>query len=243
LEIIGSRATVKALLAGPFLIYKESGGDSFVKSFQKEILSKKIRYPLLEFSGIEIYKLVPENEQINILDDIMALPESGRYVIAGIILQKRLSKHFEESLLKAGEYIISGNDWLACDTIGERVMGYSLLTDPEQTVPALNLLNQSENKWLVRSVGVATHYAVKKGLKKVFVEQMFQMLLSCAHTTDFHTKKGIGWGAKTISKFHPEIVSKYNEQIENDPGIRQWFKTKIRIGLGRSYKYASRYSG
>jgi len=122
------------------------------------------------------------------------------------------------------------------------VMGYALLSDPERTIPVLRTLAKHEDKWLVRSVGVATHYAVKKGLTRIYSEQMFQILLSCSATTDFHTKKGIGWGAKTVAKFHPDIIALYKHQLDNDLNIKTWFKTKIRIGLGRSFKYATKYN-
>src|SRR5690606_27867199 len=127
-----------------------------------------------------------------------------------------------------------------CDIIGERVMGHALLTMPYVAIPELKQLAKHEDEWIVRSVGVATNYAVKKGLKKADVQQMFALLLTLANTTEFHTKKGVGWAVKTIAKFHPEIVAHYREQIETDPEIKQWFKTKIKIGLGRTDKYAGR---
>lgn len=83
----------------------------------------------------------------------------------------------------------------------------------------------------------------KKGLKKQYAGGMFLLLLSLSHTTDFHTKKGIGWAAKTVAKFHPDIIEQHREQLETDASIKQWFKTKISIGLGRSFKYAHRYTG
>jgi 3-methyladenine DNA glycosylase AlkD len=121
-------------------------------------------------------------------------------------------------------------------------LGHALLTVPDATLPVLQRLSQHEDKWIVRSVGVATHYAVKKGLKKKYAEEMFRILLSQASTTEFHTKKGIGWAAKTIAKFHPDIIARYEQQVSNDPTIKQWFKSKIKIGLSRTYKYAHRYT-
>lgn len=115
------------------------------------------------------------------------------------------------------------------------------MTEPVKTLPLLKKLAGDENKWLVRCVGVAAHYAIKKGLKKQYVDEMFVLLLSLCNTTDFHTKKGIGWAAKTSAKFHPDIIAKYQLHIERDERVKQWFKTKIKIGLGRSYKYAQRY--
>jgi hypothetical protein len=71
---------------------------------------------------------------------------------------------------------------------------------------------------------------------------MFRVLLSLSTTTDFHTKKGVGWAATTVAKFHPDIIARYDEHIQTSADIKQWFKTKLKIGAGRAYKYAHRYT-
>ncbi len=205
------------------------------------VLAQKVRFPLLEFSAKQLYSAIPYHQHILLLDSIIAHKTIGGNVIAGIILQLRLKVDFSASLNKAVEYIIAGDEWYVCDIIGERVMGYALLTMPEKTIPFLKKCTKHANKWIVRCVGVATHYAVKKGLKKAYVEEMFRLLLSLSHLTEFHTVKGVGWAAKTIAKFHPDIISRYEMQI-NSETTRQWFHTKIKIGLGRTAKYAHRYT-
>lgn len=243
MKIIGSRAELKPLLNKALAVYEQDGLEAFITAVHKTILRKTIRYPILEFAAQEFFKRIPADEHIDISDRIIALKENGSEVIAGKMLQLRLDKHFKESMIKAAAYIISGANWLSCDTVGERVFGHALLTTPEKTIPYLKKLSKHEDKWIVRSVGVAVHYAIKKGLKKADAEEMFKLLLSLADTTDFHTKKGIGWAAKTTAKFHPDIIKKYAGKIEDNPAVKQWFKTKIKIGLGRSYKYAHRYTG
>lgn len=146
---------------------------------------------------------------------------------------------FKDCLESAAAIIVQGNAWYVCDIVGERVFGHAMLTLPEKTLPVLKKLAQQEENWLLRTLGVATHYAVKNKLDKAYAEKLFVLLLSLANTTDFHTKKGIGWGAKTIAKFHPSIISVYKENIEG-PEVKQWFRTKVKIGLGRSAKYATR---
>jgi hypothetical protein len=213
-----------------------------VKYINKHLLLKKVKFPLLEIAAKQLSIILPVESQIEFLKEMISLKTIGGNVIAGIILQSRLPKHFNESFEYAVDYICFGDEWYVCDIIGERVFGYALLTQPEKTIPVLNKFKKHNNEWIIRSIGVATHYAVKKGLKKKYVEQMFNILLSMSHTTKFHIKKGVGWAVKTIAKFHPEIVDKYSENIKNDETIKQWFKTKIKIGLGRSYKYASKYT-
>jgi 3-methyladenine DNA glycosylase AlkD len=125
-----------------------------------------------------------------------------------------------------------GNQWYVCDIIGERVLGHALLTSPKKAIPLLEELAHHPDKWIVRTTGVATHYAVKKGLPATYVDILLKLLISLSNTTDFHVKKGIGWGAKTIAKFHPKLVACYSKEIES-PETKQWFRTKITIGLNR----------
>jgi hypothetical protein len=242
MRIIGSKAE-GCLLLKSILETNEFKNRNFIDQFHKRILKKKIRFPVLEYIAKELFGSIPDKYQLIFTKEITELNEIGGNVIAGIILQLRLEKHFQESLSVAVKYIISGDQWFVCDIIGERVMGCALLFYPEKTIPVLNKFINHSDKWIVRCVGVATHYAVKKGLKKVYSERLFQILLSCSAATDFHSKKGIGWAAKTVAKFHPDIIKKYQVRIENNSEVKQWFKTKIKIGLSRSYKYASRYPG
>jgi len=241
-NIIGSRKELQPYIDKAIAAYNAEGINAFITSLHKGILKKKVRFPVLEYAATEFYKTIPATRQMAVTDSVMELKEVGRYVIAGMILQCRLEQQHSATLKKAETYIIAGDDWLACDIIGERVMGYALLTQPEKTLPVLKRLAKHDNKWIVRCIGVAAHYAIKKGLKKKYAEEMFDLLLSLSNTTDFHTKKGIGWAAKTTAKFHPDIIAKHKEYIETSAAVKQWFRTKVKIGLGRTDKYAHRYN-
>lgn len=241
MEIITSKATVNKLIADVVPVHN-IGLNNFVAAIQSSVLHKKIRFPLLEHVADTIFKTLPDKEHIPFLDKTILLNELGGNVLAGKILQNRLPQYFNQSIDKAVEYIITGNEWYVCDIIGERVLGHALLAIPQQTLPVLKGFATHDNKWIVRSIGVAGHYAVKKGLKKEYVDELFVLLLSLSDTKDFHTKKGIGWAAKTCAKFHPEIIEQYRDRIDAD-STRQWFRTKIKIGLSRTDKYAGRYTG
>ncbi len=241
MDVITGKLVVKQLIADAIAAYTAGNEKALVGKLQSNILKKKIRFPLLEYAAKELYKVIPAVKQLAVADEIIQLHEVGGNVLAGIMLQLRLQKLFHQSIDKAVEYIIEGNEWYVCDIIGERVMGYALLHMPEETMPVLKKFATHEDKWIVRCIGVAAHYAIKKGLKKQYVDEMFRLLLSLSDTTEFHTKKGIGWAAKTTAKFHPEIIERYKSQVESYE-TRQWFKTKIKIGLGRTSKYAHRYT-
>ncbi|EMJ95525.1 DNA alkylation repair protein [Leptospira alstonii] len=240
MDSIRSKKEIKSVLA--YLWDFPEADESFpVSKIESDLLLKKVKFPLLEFVGKELYSKIPEKKQISFTDQIINLRHMGGYVIAAIILQLRLENHFEQSLEKAVDYIVLGNEWYVCDIIGERVMGYFLLKQPERTLPVLKIHLDHKNVWVARSVGVAAHYAVKKGLGKKYVEETFRLLLTKADTKDFHTKKGIGWAFKTVSKFHPDIIQKFEYHLNTNGSIQPFFKTKIEIGLSRSAKYASKY--
>lgn len=208
-------------------------------AIHSKILLKKIKFPVLEHCAAILFKKLDAEKHIAFTDELVKTKEIGCWVIVGKLLQYRLEEHFKECQYKAVEYIIYGNEWYVCDIIGERVLGHGLLMYPQKTLPLLQENTRHSDKWIVRAVGVAAHYATKKGLQMPYVEDVFKLLLSQANTTDFHTKKGIGWGAKTIAKFHPALMEKYSDAIFSSVEVKQWFKTKVNMGLNR-HQYAKR---
>ncbi|MEI2274922.1 DNA alkylation repair protein [Sphingobacterium sp. ML3W] len=233
IEKISSKVRVREILGQAKQSWEQQGQDALLVTINEGLLKNKVSFPLLEFAAKEMALWIPENEQLHFMDIMVATKEMGSYVLAGMMLQLRLPLHLEQSIQRACAYILSGDQWYVCDIIGERVLGHALLTYPEKTIPLLALLAKNSDKWIVRTIGVATHYAVKKGLSPKFAETMFRLLLILSNATNLHIKKRIGWGAKTIAKFHPTIIAHYQKQIEL-PETRQWFRTKVNIGLNRN---------
>ncbi|WP_104385893.1 DNA alkylation repair protein [Sphingobacterium sp. HMA12] len=233
MEKITSKVRVREILAQAKLGWKQQGLNTLLIGIQEGLLKKKVSFPLLEYAAKEIVTWIPENDQTIFIDALVATDEMGSYVMAGMVLQLQLPLMLEQSILKACGYMVIGGQWHICDIVGERVLGHALLTFPEKTTSLLEQLARHPDKWVVRSVGVAIHYAVKKGLAPEFAETMFKLLLSLSGATDFHIKKGIGWGAKTIAKFHPTIIARHMDSIESSE-TRQWFRTKVTRGLNRN---------
>jgi len=213
-----------------------------VSELNKRILSNKVKFPLLEFCAHELSQEVRATEQVLLCDKIQSLKTEGGNVLLGIILQNRLKDHFDESIDKTVEYIADADVWYVCDIIGERVFGYSLLHNPEQTIPEIERLSKHTINWVIRSLGAGVHYAIKKGLDKKYVKLLFQLLLTMANTKDKEIRQGIGWAAKTTAKFHPDLIVDYQDDIENTEQVANWFRTKISIGLNRN-AYAKRNRG
>ena len=237
-EIISSKKEIEKIFS-EFKNTVRRGG--FHEKIYDDVLQKKIRFPLLENIAEKVFDFIPEKNQIEFCKNIIDFKTIGGNVIAGIILQKRMKNNFEESQYYAIEFMNTGNEWYSCDIITERVLGVALLNEPEKMFDVFNIYfssgknktyskfkKYSGNKWAVRGVGVAAHYAVKKGLQKKYIQPLFELLLSQSKITGHHEKTGIGWGAKTCVKFHNELISLYKNEIAN---AGQWFKAKVKIGI------------
>ncbi len=91
-----------------------------------------------------------------------------------------------------------------------------------------------EDKWVVRMVGVAGHYAVKNGLKRPFVRALFDLLLDHSDNEEFHVRRGLGRAAKTTAKCHPDIAAKHLERHELGQNVGNWFRTNVENGISGS---------
>jgi 3-methyladenine DNA glycosylase AlkD len=243
LRVINSKTEVRKILGELEKRHTSWITEQAIQDIYKQILGKKIKFPVLEDFSEKLFLIIPVKQQASFLQKIIDLQTIGGNVIAGKILQEQINTTGKilPAFKLAEKFILQGDQWYVCDIIGERVFGHALLHFPKETISELKKLASHNNEWMVRCIGVAAHYAVKKGLEPPFAEIVFKLLLKLSSSTSFHTKKGIGWAAKTIAKFHPGIIKKYEADIYEDEDVKQWFKTKIKIGLGRSKKYAATY--
>ena len=230
---ITRKGEVAAALDQCFQAYGQQK-ERLVSELENRLLHAKVKFPLLEYCAFRLFETLPEDEHLPLCDQIAALETIGGNVLLGIILQNRLRDDFKHSVEKAAEYIAAGREWYVCDIIGERVWGHGLLTDPGKMFPVYQRLSTHSSRWVVRSIGAGGHYAIKKGLGAKNVDHLFQLLLTMGATKDHQIKQGIGWAAKTTAKFHPDIIEKYRESIDDKLKIGNWFRTKVRIGLERN---------
>lgn len=231
--MITRKAQVKEELEKVLNAYQQHDVEEAVLAMERYLLNTKIKFPMLEYAASILYEELEEKDHIAFCDRVEALKTIGGNVILGIILQRGLEQHFEQSMEKAAEYISKADAWYVCDIVGERVWGYSMLQEPIKTFPVFKRIAKHENRWVVRSLGAGAHYAIKKGLAKKEVRKLFALLLSLAHTKDKEIKQGVGWAAKTTAKFHPEIIAANEGIIQDIERVGPWFRTKIRIGLER----------
>lgn len=239
--IITKKSDIKIIANVLLGKYSNAKQNDFWRIFDEEILQQKVRFPLLEYFANLLLLEIPDEEQIEFCDRIIDLKREGGYVVIATVLKNRLEKDLNESFEKAVEYFIKGDEWYVCDIIGERVFGVGLLDHFEETFPYLEKIAEHENHWVKRSVGTATHLAVKWGLEKEKVSQLLDLALKYANTPFFQMKKGIGWGVKTIAKFHPELI--HERDVLDNEKIGKWFLRKVKIGLDNpKSKFTRKYN-
>ena len=160
MEKITRKPIVTAAINKCIEAYKANGLRECVAELDVTLLQNKVKFPLLEYAAHSFFECLPEQEQIEFCDQIAELKREGGNVILGIMLQRRLPNHMLESFQKAREYIIAGEIWYVCDIIGERVFGFSLLNNPEETIPEIKKMSSHESHWVVRSLGAGSHLSL-----------------------------------------------------------------------------------
>ena len=235
-KTITRKADIRPLIAKLETLYLDQDDAGFWQLLEGEILQHRVKFPLLEFVARELVQFIPQDKQLDFTDTLVTKTYEGQYVILGIVLQERMATQMTQSFAKAVDYMIQADVWYACDIISERVFGVGLLQDFDTAVSHIQANINHVNPWVVRSTGIATHYATYKGLAKEKVVVLFDMLMPAAQSKDKNIKKGVGWAFKTIAKHHPDIVKSRLDAIQNDPAINSWCKQKLVIGLQMAQK-------
>lgn len=195
---------------------------------------------MLEYVAVELNEILITTQVDDLLEKLAVIKHESCYPVIGKLLQLRLNNDLPGTFNKAIDHIIRGDVWYACDIISERVFGEGTRRDFETSHELLIKMGEHENIWIQRSIGIATHYATKKKLPKDQVERLLHLMLAHGSKTQLYIKKGIGWPAKTIAKFHPDLIYKHQELIKATK-LCKWFKNKINIGLSMAKQKPIQY--
>ena len=215
--------------------------DDFVNRLTESILVHKIKFPLLEFVGEELYSAVSKENHLELCDAIFAKETMGGLVVIGKILQLRLSFDSESAIQKAEYYISLADEWFICDIIGERVFGFGMRYHTEVCFNRIKSIFKSNNRWVLRGMGAGSHFAIKRGISEEYAEQLLIELLKYGKSKDKEVRQGIGWACKTTAKFHPNLIQTYSNIIDNESLVDNWLRRKVSIGLDRA-KYINHTS-
>jgi len=230
---------IRSLLQKPIL---DSLGSTqaLTNYLEMHLLVHKIKFPLLEYAAVLVEQSL-SNEQIYAsCKQVHRLNTIGGNVIIGKLLQSQIEWDLDRAFKQAAKFMQEGQLWYVSDIIGERVWGYGLLNQPESSLEQLKVYSLHYSPWVVRGIGAGTHYAVKKGLSQTWSEQAFKLLLTQALRKEHPIKTGIGWAAKTIARYHPDIIKSYHHQCNDPKQCGRWFTSKIEKGLARNQYYAQR---
>lgn len=196
-----------------------SGDIRDVVQLLKPVLDSKCPFANLDRLGKEIgTSSIASGELSKVIeafDSIVDYNAMGGYVIVGQALIWFLPHRFETVMEKSREYIIKGNVWYVCDIIGERSLGHALVSEFDKTLVWLEKFIKDKNRWVKRSVGVAIHFFSKRVPDEPEkTEKLLTLVEPYIEEKQIDFVKGIGWGLKTMGRYHPDIVVRFlNEQL------------------------------
>lgn len=207
----------------------ERGNYALVFEQLEQVVASKIKFPSLERLAVFLHEWLPQDSTQVVIQKVIGMDQIGSYPFCGKLIQLEMAKGLLPAFRLAAKSIHEGDVWYACDTISERVYGVGLLDYWDDAYPLLEKLLKSNNKWDRRGVGVATHLAVKWGLDREKSAILLRLALSRKHATNHEEKTGIGWGMKTLAKFHPELF--VNAGLEKGHGLPAWMAAKVKKGM------------
>lgn len=215
-------------------ILNADGRNAFLEALQRDLLAHKVKFPLAEFAARSLMDDFQPGQYAWLVGEAVQERTIPGYVFSAAILQERLSSELRWCFRQAEAIIIRGDQWYVCDITSERVFGHGLLVEFARALPIISSNGSHASLWMQRSVGVAVHYAVKKGLGRDESNQLFGLLQPLAQRGDYYVKKGVGWGLKTIARYHPDLVQPVLEDILTDPDVNSWNKKKLQMGLSQA---------
>lgn len=128
------------------------------------VLDSRVKFYKLDRLGLELGEgnLDRKEDYFKFLDLVVDYDAMGGYVIASKSLIPFLEDHLDDVLVKSREYIMRGDVWHVCDNMSERSVGQALVDYFEETLPWMERFLSSDERWLMRSAGVAVHFFTKR---------------------------------------------------------------------------------
>ncbi|KYC51796.1 MAG: DNA alkylation repair enzyme [Candidatus Methanofastidiosum methylothiophilum] len=170
-------------------------------SFSKlDIIGKRIGYNLKDFPELVVKGF----------DILIQYNKMGSYVISSQGLTELLPENIDLVMEKSKEYILFGDKWYVCDIIGERSIGKSLVDYFDITLPWIERFLGDESNWIKRTAGVSIHFFNKRVInEKERTLLLLNILEPHIEEKQIDAVKGIGWGLKTIGKYHPDMLTSF----------------------------------
>ncbi|MCB9794808.1 MAG: hypothetical protein H6741_19045 [Alphaproteobacteria bacterium] len=139
---------------------------------------------------------------------LAATEEEAAWVIIGEALGT-LGGSWGPRLELGSEVIAGAGVWTASDIIGERVAGVCLMDDLHEALGLLTPWRDNASPWVRRALGAGVHRWAKRRAPEEegeLVCGVLSFLAPVAGEADPEALRGLGWGVKTIARFHPGLV-------------------------------------
>lgn len=179
------------------------------------VLAQRTPFRLLDRIGA-IVGAGPSAAVNPFLDQIASDRTEGGWVIIASALGQQLGCDLSSALSRARAFVVAADVWYGADILGERVPGPALVNDFEGALPLLERWREDENRWVRRTVGVATHFWAKRSRGAPHLAQRAGELLSFLEPmfeeSEIDAVKGVGWGLKTLGRAYPHLVAWWLEQ-------------------------------
>ena len=234
MQSITKKGEIKTIIDKCLSVYNLDGLPACLQIVRTELLSYKIKFPLLEYAAEQLEIGFVDKDVIQSIFIIRSWDTIGGNVLIGIFLRDMLQSNYTQAIEETVKVTATADIWYICDIIGERIYGHALRQHFDQTIEHFRKLSEHESPWVIRSLGAGAHNAIKKGLPPKQVEEVFKFLLNLANHRHKEVRQGIGWAAKTTAKFHPSIIDKYRSQLTDKKRTAGWFTSKVKIGLARN---------
>ncbi|KAA3642844.1 MAG: hypothetical protein DWQ07_20180 [Chloroflexi bacterium] len=174
------------------------------------VISNKIPFRYLDRIG-KVLGAQPFAQTKPLLQQLASSQTIGAWPIIGMALAGRLEDDLAGVLALTHLFIIEGDTWHSTDSTGERVVGPALVENFDQTITLLTPWREDENRWVRRSLGVATHLWTKraKGNPELSARaaSLLDLLSPLFEEKEMDAVKGIGWGLKTLGRYYPELAA------------------------------------
>jgi 3-methyladenine DNA glycosylase AlkD len=144
----------------------------------------------------------------SLLDSLAATNAIGAWPLIGSALAAAYTPgDLPRAFAAARRYILQADVWHAADAIAERVLGEGLRADFDTAISLLEPWREEHSPWLRRAVGVAAHrYAKRERDHPARARRLLELLAPMFDERETAAIKGVGWGLKTIGKFHPDLL-------------------------------------
>lgn len=174
------------------------------------VLAGRTKFILLDCIGEEVGKVSLEIV-VPFLDCIAVGGTEGGWVVIASALREHLGGELTQTFDLSRTYIIRADIWYGADIQGERVPGPAIVNDFEPALEGLKAWRVDANRWVRRAVGVGLHFWAKRtrGERPAQAEKLLTFLDPMFEENEIDAVKGVGWGLKTLGRYHPDLLSNW----------------------------------